>query len=276
VPFAHCYRCSYSLKYPECKLHCAHHLEDTFKRVVAAESVAAVIVEPVLGEGGFITPPPDWLRVVQEICHRHGILLIADEVQTGFGRTGKIFACEHYGVEPDLIVTAKSLGGGLPLGGVTGKAEIMDNTGPGSLGGTFGGNPLACEAALAVLDALEQGDLCNRATHLGERFRNRAMVWKQRYAVVGDVRGLGAMQAIELVNAADAPNADATKALTEYCLEHGVILVTAGTYGNVVRVLMPLVITDAQMDEALDVMEAGLAALALAETRPVAEHAVVS
>jgi 4-aminobutyrate aminotransferase / (S)-3-amino-2-methylpropionate transaminase / 5-aminovalerate transaminase len=122
VPFAHCYRCSYSLKYPECALHCAHHLEDTFKRVVAAESVAAIIVEPVLGEGGFIAPPLDWLRVVQEICRKHGILLIADEVQTGFGRTGKIFACEHYGVEPDLIVTAKSLGGGLPLGGVTGTS----------------------------------------------------------------------------------------------------------------------------------------------------------
>jgi 4-aminobutyrate aminotransferase/(S)-3-amino-2-methylpropionate transaminase len=276
VPFAYCYRCSYSMKYPECALHCAHHLEDTFKRVVAAESVAAIIVEPVLGEGGFIAPPLDWLRAVQEICHKHGILLIADEVQTGFGRTGKIFACEHYGVEPDLIVTAKSLGGGLPLGGVTGKAEIMDNTGPGSLGGTFGGNPLACEAALAVLDALERGDLCNRAVRLGERFRKRALSWKERFRVIGDVRGLGAMQAMELVSASDGstPNADATKALTQYCLEHGVILVTAGSYGNVVRVLMPLVITDEQMDEALDVMEAGLAAQA--GTKPIAEHAAVS
>jgi len=276
VPFAHCYRCSYSLKYPECALHCAHHLEDTFKRVVAAESVAAIIVEPVLGEGGFIAPPLDWLRVVQEICHKHRILLIADEVQTGFGRTGKIFACEHYGVEPDLIITAKSLGGGLPLGGVTGTAEIMDNTGPGSLGGTFGGNPLACEAALAVLDALEHGDLCNRAMQLGEHFRTRALRWKERFAVVGDVRGLGAMQAIELVSAAGSPNADATKALAQYCLEHGVILVTAGSYGNVVRVLMPLVITDAQMDESLDVMETGLALLSGAETPSIPEHAVVS
>ena len=259
VPFAHCYRCSYSLKYPACGLYCAHHLEDTFKRVVAAESVAAIIVEPVLGEGGFIAPPLDWLREVEAICRKHGILLIADEVQTGFGRTGKIFAFEHYGVEPDLIVTAKSLGGGLPLGGVTGKAEIMDHTGPGSLGGTFGGNPLACEAALAVLDALERGDLCNRAMQLGERFHKRALGWRERFPVVGDVRGLGAMQAMELVGAGSAPDADATKALALYCLERGVILVTAGSYGNVIRILMPLVITDAQMDEALDVMEAGLA-----------------
>src|SRR5258708_11112892 len=274
VPFAHCYRCSYSLKYPECGLYCAHHLEDTFKRVVAAESVAAIIVEPVLGEGGFITPPLDWLRSVEGICRKHGILLIADEVQTGFGRTGKIFACEHYGVEPDLIVTAKSLGGSLPLGGLTGKAEIMDHTGPGSLGGTFGGNPLACEAALAVLDALEQGELCHRAMQLRERFCKRALGWRERFPVIGDVRGLGAMQAMELVAAGNAPDADATKALTQHCLEHGVILVTAGSYGNVVRILMPLVITDAQMEEALDVMEAGLARVVGASRVP--EHAVIS
>jgi 4-aminobutyrate aminotransferase/(S)-3-amino-2-methylpropionate transaminase len=265
------------MTYPECALHCAKHLEDTFKRVVAAESVAAIIVEPVLGEGGFVTPPLEWLGAVQEICRKHGILLIADEIQTGFGRTGKIFACEHFGVEPDLILTAKSLGGGLPLAGVTGKAEIMDHVGPGSLGGTFGGTPLACEAALAVLDALEKDKLCERAMHLGELFRKRALSWKQRFPVVGDVRGLGAMQAMELVSAADgnSPNADATKALTQYCLERGVILVTAGSYSNVIRILMPLVITDEQMNEALDVMEAGLAALSV-KVQPVAEHAAVS
>lgn len=276
VPFAYCYRCSYSMSYPECALHCARHLEDTFKRVVAAESVAAIIVEPVLGEGGFVVPPIEWLGAVQDICRKHGILLIADEVQTGFGRTGKMFACEHFGVEPDLILTAKSLGGGLPLAGVTGKAEIMDNVGPGALGGTFGGNPLACEAALATLDALEQGKLCDRAMRLGEQFCKRALAWKQRFQIVGDVRGLGAMQAIELVTGDGAPNADATTGLTQYCCEHGVILVTAGSYSNVIRVLMPLVITNEQMDEALDVIEAGLAALAVKEARPAAEHAGVS
>ncbi|HVP47509.1 MAG TPA: aminotransferase class III-fold pyridoxal phosphate-dependent enzyme, partial [Bryobacteraceae bacterium] len=170
IPYAYCYRCSYGLKYPLCTVHCAHHMEDTFARVVAAESVAAMIAEPVLGEGGFVTPPPEFLSTLHEICRRHGIVFVADEVQTGFGRTGKLFACEHFGVAPDLLVTAKSLGGGLPLAAVTGRAEIMDHTGPGSLGGTFGGNPLACEAALAVLDVMERDKLPERAAQLGERF----------------------------------------------------------------------------------------------------------
>jgi 4-aminobutyrate aminotransferase/(S)-3-amino-2-methylpropionate transaminase len=256
VPYAYCYRCSYSLTYPACRLHCAAHLEDAFKRVVAAESVAAIIVEPVLGEGGFVVPPRGWLGVLHEICRKHGILLIDDEVQTGFGRTGKMFAIEHEGLEPDLMVTAKSLGGGLPLAAVTGKAEIMDNTGPGSLGGTFGGNPLACEAALASLEAIENRRLCECAMRLGEQFRERALVWKERFAVIGDVRGLGAMQAFEMADA------ESTQALTKYCYEHGLILVTAGTYGNVIRILMPLVVTGEQMIEALDIMEAGLTALA--------------
>jgi 4-aminobutyrate aminotransferase/(S)-3-amino-2-methylpropionate transaminase len=231
----------------------AAQLEDTFQRVVAAESVSALIVEPVQGEGGFIVPPTGWLTDVADICRKHGILFIADEVQTGFGRTGKMFAIEHESIEPDLMVTAKSLGGGLPLAAVTGKAEIMDHTGPGALGGTFGGNPMACEAALATIQAIESGGLCARAMHLGEQFRWRVMAWKDRFPTIRDVRGLGAMQAFELADAAS------TKALTKYCYEHGLILVTAGTYGNVVRILMPLIVTDEQMNEALDVMEAGLA-----------------
>jgi 4-aminobutyrate aminotransferase/(S)-3-amino-2-methylpropionate transaminase len=251
VPYAYCHHCSYSLTYPECKLHCAAHLEDTFQRVVAAESVAAIIVEPVLGEGGFVVPPAGWLSAVAEICRKHGILLIADEVQTGFGRTGKMFAIEHEPLEPDLLLTAKSLGGGLPLAAVTGKAEIMDYTVPGALGGTFGGNPLACEAALAAIEAIENGGLCARAVQLGKLFRNRALSWQKRFPI-RDVRGSGAMQACELADA------ESTKALVKYCYEHGLILVTAGTYGNVIRILMPLVVTDDQMHEALDVMEAGL------------------
>jgi 4-aminobutyrate aminotransferase / (S)-3-amino-2-methylpropionate transaminase / 5-aminovalerate transaminase len=260
VPFAYCYRCSYNLTYPDCKLHCAHHLEDTFKRVVAAESVAAIIAEPILGEGGFIAPPREWLSVVQEICERHGILLIADEVQTGFARTGKFFACEHYGVEPDLLLTAKSLGGGLPLAAVTGKAHIMDHTGPGSLGGTFGGNPLACEAALAVIQAIDENHLNERAIELGDRFRTRAIDWQNRLPIVGDVRGLGAMQAFEIIHpgAARMPDPETTKKVTRFCYEHGVILVTAGSYSNIIRLLMPLVITDEQMEEALDVLETAL------------------
>lgn len=260
VPYAYCYRCSYNLTYPDCKLHCARHLEDTFQRVVAAESVAAVIAEPVLGEGGFVVPPREWLETIHEICQRHGILMIADEVQTGFGRTGKFFAIEHSGVEPDFLVTAKSLGGGLPIAAVTGKAEIMDKTGPGSLGGTFGGNPLSCEAALAAIRAIEQNGLNERAIELGGRFGARAKGWQQHIAIIGDVRGLGAMQAFEVVrgDGSRTPDQDATKKITRYCYEHGVILVTAGTYGNVIRLLMPLVIADSQMDEALDVIEAAL------------------
>ena len=233
----------------------AAQLEDTFQRVVAAESVAALIAEPVQGEGGFIVPPPGWLTAVAETCRKHGILFIADEVQTGFGRTGKMFAIEHEGIDPDLMVTAKSLGGGLPLAAVTGKAEIMDHTGPGSLGGTFGGNPLACEAALAAIQAIEDGNLCERAMQLGEQFRQRAIAWQQRCPAIREVRGLGAMQAFELTDAAS------TKALAQYCYEHGLILVTAGTYSNVVRILMPLIVSDDQMKEAQDVMEAGLTAL---------------
>jgi 4-aminobutyrate aminotransferase/(S)-3-amino-2-methylpropionate transaminase len=264
VPYGYCYRCSYALRYPSCGLHCVNVLEETFKRVVAAESVAAIIVEPVLGEGGFVSPPAEYLPALQALCRKHGILLIADEVQTGFGRTGKMFACEHTGVEPDLLVTAKSLGGGLPIGAVTGRAEIMDHTGPGSIGGTFGGSPVACEAALAAIGLLERDHLCERAMVLGARFRERAEEWRSRCALIGDIRGVGAMQAIELVKDADskAPATEATKRLVRHCYERGVLIVTAGTSGNVVRLLMPLVISQEEFEEALDVLEAGFYAVA--------------
>ncbi len=260
IPYAYCYRCSYSLKYPSCELFCARHLEDTFKRVVASEDVAAVIAEPVLGEGGFVVPPRDFFRILIGICHQHGMLFIADEIQSGFGRTGTLFASEYYGIEPDILVTAKSLGGGLPISAITGRAEIMDAPGPGGLGGTFAGNPLSCAAALAVLDIFERENLLDRAKDLGIRFQEKAREWQKRWPMIGDVRGLGGMQAIELVKSSEnrEPAADETKRVTQYCYEHGLITITAGSYGNVVRVLVPLVITDAQMDEALDVLESAL------------------
>ena len=263
IPFAYCYRCSYSLTYPSCDLYCARHLEDTFKRVVAAEGVAAVIAEPVLGEGGFVAPPLDYFRTLVDICHKHGVLFIADEVQSGFGRTGALFASERYGIEPDILVTAKSIGGGLPLGAITGRAEIMDAPGPGGLGGTFAGNPVACEAALAVLDMFEQQDLNARAQSLGDHFQKRAREWQKRWPMIGEVRGLGAMQAVELVQSQDKrePASEETKQVTQYCYEHGLITISAGSYGNVIRLLMPLVITDAQMDEALDVLEGAFKAV---------------
>jgi 4-aminobutyrate aminotransferase/(S)-3-amino-2-methylpropionate transaminase len=214
----------------------------------------------VLGEGGFVVPPPEYFKILLEVCRKHNVLFIADEVQSGFGRTGALFACEHYGIEPDIIVTAKSLGGGLPLAAITGRAEIMDAPGPGGLGGTFAGNPLSCAAALAVLDMFEQKDFYSRANELGEHFQKRAREWQKRWPVIGEIRGLGAMQALELVEASETriPATEDTKKITQYCYEHGVITISAGSYGNVIRLLMPLVITDEQMDEALDVLEAGI------------------
>jgi 4-aminobutyrate aminotransferase/(S)-3-amino-2-methylpropionate transaminase len=260
IPYAYCYRCSYGLQYPSCEVACADALEGVFKRTVAAESVAAIIVEPVLGEGGFVTPPSDFLRKLHGICKKHGILLIADEVQTGFGRTGAMFACERYGVEPDILIAAKSLGGGLPISSITGRAEIMDAPGAGAIGGTFGGNPLACEAALATIETMSQQDLPGRANALGERFRARALKWQSQWTQIGEIRGLGGMQAIELVRSRESriPNDAAAKHVIQYCYERGVLTLNAGSYGNVIRILMPLVITDSQFDEALDVMESAL------------------
>ncbi len=264
IPYAYCFRCSYSKTYPSCDVHCARHIEDTFKRVVAAESVAAVIVEPILGEGGFVTPPAEFYPTLGAICRKHGILLIADEVQTGFARTGAMFACERLGLEPDLVTTAKSLTGGLPMAAVTGRADIMDAPGPGQLGGTFAGNPVACAAALAVFDTIEKDNLCARANILGERFRKRAAKWQEQWELIGEVRGLGAMQALELVRSKTTrqPADEETKKVSQYCYEHGLVTITAGSYSNVIRLLMPLVVTDAQMDEAMDVLEAALAHVA--------------
>src|SRR5215471_15857146 len=261
IPYAYCYRCSYNLTYPGCKLACAHALEDAFKRLVAPESVVAVIAEPVLGEGGFVAPPKEFFPVIHEICHRHGILLVADEVQSGIARTGKYFAIEHYDVEPDLIASAKSLGGGLPLAAVTGRAEIMDAAGTGGLGGTFGGNTLSCAAALAALDIIEKDGLLARSTHIRKKFEERGRRWQQQSGIVGEVRGLGGMCAIELVKdtLGKEPAADATKKIAQYCYEHGLITITAGTYGNVLRILVPLTVTDEQFTEGLDVLEAALA-----------------
>ena len=184
----------------------AHHLEDAFKRVVAPESVAAVIAEPVLGEGGFVVPPHDYFRILHGICRKHGIVFIADEVQSGIARTGKWFASEHFGIEPDLITTAKSLGGGLPIAAVTGRAEIMDAPGVGGLGSTFAGNPLSCVAALAVFETIEKEGLLARSTAIGKQFEERARGWQKKWALIGEVRGLGCMCAVELVRNAKRAN----------------------------------------------------------------------
>jgi 4-aminobutyrate aminotransferase/(S)-3-amino-2-methylpropionate transaminase len=261
IPYAYCYRCSYGLTYPSCEVACATHLEETFKKIVPVDAVAAIIVEPVLGEGGFIVPPKEFFPIIREICDKYGIVLIADEVQSGIGRTGKYFAIEHYDVEPDLITIAKSVGGGLPLAAVTGKAEIMDAPGPGGLGSTFAGNPASCAAALAALETIEKDGLLAKSTAIGKRFEERAKGWQKKWPLVGDVRGLGGMCAVELVRDRQTrePADKETKEISKFCYERGLITITAGTYNNIVRILVPLVITDEQLDEGLDVLESALA-----------------
>jgi len=274
IPYAYCYRCSYSKTYPSCDVFCARHLEDTFKRVVAAESVAAVIVEPILGEGGFVIPPAGFYPALTEICRKHGILVIADEIQTGFARAGAMFASTRLGLEPDLVTMAKSLTGGLPLAAVTGRSAVMDAPGIGGLGGTFAGSPVACEAALAVLDLIEKENLCNRADHLGDMFQKRARDWQAKWELIGEVRGMGAMQALELVRSKQTrePAPEETQKISQRCYENGLIIITAGSYSNIIRLLMPIVISDDQMKEAMDVMEAAIATVA-EKKEPVAQMA---
>ena len=274
VPYAYCYRCSYSKTYPSCETYCARHLEDTFRRVVDPNTVAAIIAEPVLGEGGFVIPPKEFFPILREICNKYGIVLISDEVQSGIGRTGKWFAIEHFGVEPDLITTAKSVGGGMPIAGVTGRAEIMDAPNPGGLGSTFAGNPMSCVAALAALETIEKDGLLERSTAIGKRFVEQVNGWRKKFSLIGEVRALGGMCAFELVRDVTTrePAGAETKELAKYAYEHGVITITAGTLGNVMRILVPLVVTDEQFDEAMGVLEAGLAHVS-EKKQPVASHA---
>ncbi len=263
IPYGYCYRCSYSRTYPGCDIRCAHALEDFFRRSVDAANVAAIIVEPVLGEGGFVAAPPEFFRVLREICTKYGILLIADEVQTGFGRTGTFFACEQLNLEPDLILCGKSLAGGLPLAAVTGRAEIMDAAVPGGLGGTYVGNPVACEAALAALQMFDEHQLARRAAEIGDWILQRTSAWQREFALVGDIRGLGAMRAFELVRdpVTREPAKEEAAAIMRYCWQHGVIALSSGTYGNVIRLLVPLVISDDQLEEGFSVLEAALASV---------------
>ena len=235
-------------------------IEHLFKHDVDAQRVAALIVEPVQGEGGFYIAPPVFLRELRTLCDRHGILLIVDEVQTGFARTGKMFAIEHSGVVPDLITVAKSLAGGVPLSAVVGRADIMDAPLPGGLGGTYAGSPLGCAAALAVLDVIESEGLCARAERQGAMLRARLEDMRSRWPCIGEVRGLGAMVAMELVRdrRPDSPDAEITKALVQSAGRRGLVLLSCGIYGNVIRFLAPLTIPDAQLAEGLAILEAAL------------------
>jgi 4-aminobutyrate aminotransferase/(S)-3-amino-2-methylpropionate transaminase len=222
---------------------------------VDATQIACVVVEPIAGEGGFVVPEPGWLAGIAQWCRANGVVFVADEVQTGFGRTGAWFASEHEGVVPDLVATAKGLGGGMPIAGVTGRAEIMDAVHAGGLGSTFGGNPVSCAAALAAIDVIENEGLCERSQKLGDRMIARLTALQHETTGIGDVRGRGAMVAIELVNDDGSPDADRAKRVCARCHEQGVIVLTAGTLGNVVRLLPPLVLDDALLDEGLDALD---------------------
>ncbi len=260
LPFSYCYRCPWGKRYPGCNIECATFLEDFFKRYVDPTTVAALVVEPILGEGGFVMPPQEYYPILVSLCRKHGILVIADEVQTGFGRTGRMFACEHWGIEPDILVTSKSIAAGLPLAAVTGRAEIMDAPEEGSLGGTFGGNPVACAAALAAIDLIEKQGLVEKAARMGEKVRERFEgLWK-KCSCIGIVRGAGAMRAIEFVKdrATKEPAKELVNRIVRLCYERGLIVIGAGTYGNVIRTLMPLVITEDQLEEGLDVLEGAI------------------
>jgi 4-aminobutyrate aminotransferase/(S)-3-amino-2-methylpropionate transaminase len=236
-------------------------LRRAFVTQVAAESVAAIVMEPILGEGGFVVAPTEFVQGVREICDEHGIVFVVDEVQTGFGRTGKMWGIEHHGVEPDLMAVAKSIAAGLPLSGVIGIAEIMDAPPDSAIGGTYVGNPVAQTAALAVLDVFEDESLVERASAVGDTIRSRMSAWQERWAEIGDVRGLGAMLAIELVKdpATKEPAADLASAVIEEAFRNGLLLIKSGTDGNCIRVLTPLVVTDGELDEALGVWEDALA-----------------
>lgn len=234
-------------------------LDKLFKADVDPKRVAAIILEPVQGEGGFYDVPRALMKALREICDQHGILLVADEVQTGFARTGKLFAMEHYDVVPDLTTMAKSLAGGFPLSAVTGRAELMDAPGPGGLGGTYAGNPLAIAAAHAVLDVIEEEKLCERANQLGNRLKQRLESLRADIPHIMDIRGLGFMNAVEFkIPGTDKPNADFTNAVRLKALEKGLILLTCGVYSNVIRFLAPITIQDEVFNEALDLIEASI------------------
>jgi 4-aminobutyrate aminotransferase/(S)-3-amino-2-methylpropionate transaminase len=247
----------YRLPYPYSYRNQSIDLEDFFSANVAPENISCVVIEPVLGEGGFVAAPADYLKRVQEVCRKYGILFIADEVQTGFCRTGEMFACQNYGLEPDLIVMAKSLAAGFPLSAVTGRAEIMDSSQIGGLGGTYAGNAISCEAAIAAIEFMERENIAARARKIGEIVGHKFRQFQEMYPSVGEIRGLGAMMALEFVKNRESkePDKDLTNNIVRRSYESGLILIAAGTFGNVIRTLMPLVILEDQLQEGLEVLE---------------------
>jgi len=256
--FAYCYRCPFHLQHPSCSLHCVEHIKKTLLKTQArAEEIGGLITEPIQGEGGFITPPPDYFKAVRELCDEYGFFLIMDEIQTGFARTGKMFAIEHWGVEPDLMTVAKAIAAGLPLSAVVVKDELVKDIYPGSLGGTFGGNPISCVAALKVIDIMKRDRIAERAARLGMKISKRLNEFENQYEIIGEVRGKGPMMAMELVKNRNTkePAVEETKRILATALNQGLLLLKAGLYGNVVRLHPPLTIEDEFVDRGLDLLE---------------------
>ena len=255
---------AYPYRWPGGPEKCAEEALDVvihkIEKELGADRVAAIVLEPIQGEGGFIVPPQGFIKGLSEFCTKHGIVFIADEVQTGFARTGSMFACDYEGVVPDLMTTAKGIAGGLPLAAVTGRADIMDSIHVGGLGGTYGGSPIACAAALGAIATIEEEKLVDRANQLGAIMSDALNAMKKKYPIIGDVRGRGAMQAIELVQAgSDEPNSAALTSIVKYCQQKGVLILSAGTYGNVIRLLPPLVMPDHLLKEALVILDEAVA-----------------
>ena len=264
VPYAYCYRCQFNLEYPGCGFACVEYIRDLLNVEVSPESVAALIVEPVQGEGGFIVPPRDYLKQLRKLCDEFGILMIADEIQTGFGRTGKMFAVEHSSVVPDIMTLAKSIAAGIPLSAVVGKKDIMNSVHPGGIGGTYGGNPVACAAALEVIEIVKES--IPNAIKVGNAIMKRCQEFYDKYEFIGDVRGLGLMIALEFVKnrGTKEPDKDICSEIIQNCAKKGLLLLKAGIYDNVIRFLPPITIEEEVADKAMDILEETLKEIASA------------
>ena len=257
LPFAYCYRCAYGLRIKNCNFRCAERLNEILQTVTTAENVAAVLLEPIQGEGGFIVPPDGFIERIKQICEDNNILLIADEVQSGFCRSGKMFASEYWSVAPDIIATAKSIAGGLPLAGVIARYDIMDAVHHAGVGGTFGGNPLSCVAAIKVIEVMKKNNFDKKARKIGNKIYSFLDNIKGQYEIIGDVRGRGAMIGFELISdrKTKKPSSKARNIIVEESYKNGLIIIGTGLFDNFIRVLAPLVVTEEQIEEALKILE---------------------
>jgi 4-aminobutyrate aminotransferase len=258
APYPTCSRCPYNTCEEKCALECIEEINRLFQYLVTPDNVAAMIIEPVMGEGGYIVPPKKYMQALRKICDEHGILLIFDEIQSGYGRTGKMFASENFGVVPDIMTLGKAIAGGLPMSAIVSTKEIMSKWLPGSHGTTFGGNPVCAATALAVLDVFEEEKILDKCNEQGKYLKDKLLALKEKYPVIGDVRGLGLMLAIELVKEDNSPNGEAFKFIRQYCEDHKLLILGCGYYGNNVRFATPLNITKEEIDKGLAIIEDAL------------------